>query len=89
MTALSHLRRIRCEAVALTFAWAAATASGKGSVEWSGIEPHPAVVDPVCGYEPGAVVDLAGEWTFARIKHQAPGSRHSLWYNTRHATATA
>lgn len=48
---------------------------GKGNVEWSGIEPHPAVVNPVCGYEPGTVVDLGGEWTFATIIYNADRSQ--------------
>lgn len=51
------------------------TAWSKGSVEWSGIEPHPAVVNPVCGYEPGTVVDLAGVWTFATGKYSADRSQ--------------
>ena len=51
------------------------TAWSKGSVEWSGIEPHSAVVNPVCGYEPGTVVDLAGVWTFATGKYSADRSQ--------------
>ena len=46
----------------------ASAAHAKGCVEWSGIEPHPAVVNPVCDYEPGTVVDLCGEWSFAAVK---------------------
>ena len=37
---------------------------GAGNVDWSGIAPHPAVVNPVCGYEAGSVVDLGGDWEF-------------------------
>ena len=44
---------------------------GKGYVAWSGREPHPAVVDPVCGYAPGTVMSLNGEWTFATFPHAA------------------
>ena len=51
-------------AAVLTAAYAA---HAKGCVEWSGIEPHPAVVNPVCGYEPGTVVDLCGEWSFSAL----------------------
>ncbi|MBR4259522.1 MAG: hypothetical protein IKQ17_10870 [Kiritimatiellae bacterium] len=40
-------------------------ASLSGSVEWGGREPHLAVVNPVCGNEPGTVLDLGGEWTFS------------------------
>ena len=47
---------------------AATVAKAKGCVGWSGIEPHPAVVNPVCGYKPGTVIDLCGEWTFTAVK---------------------
>ena len=40
-------------------------ALGMGNVEWGGREPHLAVVDPVCGYAEGTILDLGGEWTFA------------------------
>ena len=54
----------------LTFL-AATAAFGKGYVPWSGREPHPAVVNPVCGNEPGTVLSLDGEWTFAAFPHAA------------------
>ncbi len=63
------------EWVVLASALVGLVAWGKGSVEWSGIEPHPAVVNPVCGYEPGTVVDLAGEWTFTTGKYSADRSQ--------------
>ena len=61
----ASLPRILVAAAAI---YAAAEATAKGCVGWSGIEPHPAVVNPVCGYAPGTVVDLCGEWTFAAVK---------------------
>ena len=53
------------------FLAAATPAFGKGYVPWSGREPHPAVVNPVCGSEPGTVMSLDGEWTFAAFPHAA------------------
>ena len=50
-------------------------APGLGSIEWAGREPHPAAVDPVCGSEPGAVLDLGGEWTFAKGSFSADRSQ--------------
>ena len=46
-----------------------------GNVEWGGREPHLAVVDPVCGNEPGTVLDLGGEWTFATCGFAADRSQ--------------
>ena len=69
------MRECKVEAVKLVIVAAAilsiASAKAKGCVEWSGIEPHPAVVNPVCGYEPGTVVDLCGEWDFFNAKFHA------------------
>ena len=48
---------------------------GIGNVEWGGREPRPAVVDPVCGYEKGTVLDLCGEWTFASCGFAADRSQ--------------
>ncbi len=48
---------------------------GAGNVDWSGRAPHPAVVDPVCGYAPGTVLDLGGEWTFAKNGYSADRSQ--------------
>ena len=42
---------------------------------WGGREPHLAVVDPVCGNEPGTVLDLGGEWTFASCGFAADRSQ--------------
>lgn len=50
-------------------------AFGRGSVEWSGIEPHPAVVSPVCAPADGSVIDLAGEWEFCTLRHGADRSQ--------------
>ncbi|MBR2838370.1 MAG: hypothetical protein IKE55_06295, partial [Kiritimatiellae bacterium] len=61
----AFLTRLLVAAAAIT---AAAVAKAKGCVGWSGIEPHPAVVNPVCGYKPGTVIDLCGEWTFTAVK---------------------
>ena len=46
-----------------------------GSVEWGGREPHLAVVNPVCGNEPGTVLDLGGEWTFSTCGFAADRSQ--------------
>ena len=54
-----------------TALFAGFSAFGKGYVPWSGREPHPAVVNPVCGNEPGTVLSLDGEWTFAAFPHAA------------------
>ena len=43
--------------------------------EWGGREPHLAVVDPVCGNEPGTVLDLGGEWMFATCAFAADRSQ--------------
>ena len=51
------------------------SALAKGYVPWSGIEPHPAVVNPVCAAEAGTVVDLAGEWAFVALEHHADRSQ--------------
>ena len=61
--------------VAIEAAASAICAFGMGSVEWGGREPHLAVVDPVCGYEDGAVIDLGGEWTFATCGYVADRSQ--------------
>ena len=53
----------------------AVQAFGMGNVEWSGREPHLAVVDPVCGYEEGTTLDLGGEWTFAACGYAADRSQ--------------
>ena len=50
-------------------------AFGIGNVDWGGREPHPAVVDPVCGYEEGTVRDLGGEWMFATCGFAADRSQ--------------
>ena len=42
-----------------------------GNADWGGRAPHPAVVNPVCGYEPGQVVDLAGTWKFSCNRYTA------------------
>ena len=59
----------------LLFAFSFSCAFGGGSVEWSGIEPHPAVVSPVCPPADGTTVDLAGEWEFTRLRHGADRSQ--------------
>ncbi|MBQ3288446.1 MAG: hypothetical protein IJH50_03440 [Kiritimatiellae bacterium] len=74
--------------------WALAVqALGMGNVEWGGREPHLAVVDPVCGYEPGTVLDLGGEWTFATCGFAADRSQFfnlrpykASWSNERKIT---
>ena len=53
----------------------ASCAFGRGSVEWSGIEPHPAVVSPVCAPADGSVIDLAGVWEFCTLRHGADRSQ--------------
>ena len=58
----------------------AAQAFGRGTVDWGGRDPHLAVVDPVCGYEEGTVLDLGGEWTFATCGHAA---NRSQFFNMR------
>ena len=50
-------------------------ACGKGSEDWSGIKPHPAVVNPVCGSPAGTVLDLGGEWAFATLPYNADRSQ--------------
>ena len=59
--------RTRCMAL---FALAA-LASGAGNVEWGGREPHLAVVDPVCGNEPGTdeLIKKACEVVCKTYKH--------------------
>ena len=56
----------------------AGTGFGKGNLDWSGREPHPAVVDPVCGNELGTVVDLGGEWTFSSCRAHADRSQPNM-----------
>jgi len=46
-----------------------------GNKDWSGREPHPAVVNHVCGYADGTVLDLSGEWTFAKGGYAADRSQ--------------
>ena len=58
---------------------------GMGNVEWGGREPHLAVVNPVCGNEPGAVLDLGGEWTFATCGFAADRSQ---FFNMRQLKET-
>ena len=58
---------------------------GLGNVEWGGREPHLAVVNPVCGNEPGAVLDLGGEWTFATCGFAADRSQ---FFNMRQLKET-
>ncbi len=48
-----------------------------GNAAWSGRESHPAVVNPVCGYEEGTVVDLGGEWEF--MARGAAADRHQFF----------
>ena len=68
--------------LAAALATTAASAGAKGSVEWSGREPHPAVVNPVCGYEAGVVLDLGGEWEFSWNK--AAADRHQFFRQREH-----
>ena len=35
-----------------------------GKEGWAGIPAHPAVLNPPCGYEPGTVMRLDGDWEF-------------------------
>ena len=62
-------------AVAVAASAAMMLVFGMGSVEWGGREPHLAVVDPVCGYAKGTILDLGGEWTFATCKFKADRSQ--------------
>ena len=61
--------------------WFAVMESGRPTVElsapsaWGGRKSHPAVVNPVCGDEPGTVLDLGGEWTFATFPAAADRSQ--------------
>ena len=69
----------RTFAVSVAFAAAfVSVACGMGNVDWGGREPHPAVVNPVCGDEPGTVLDLGGEWTFAT---RPEGADRSQFFN--------
>lgn len=45
-----------------------------GVETWGGRKAHPAVVNPILGYEPGTVVSLAGEWDFITQPW-----RHNFW----------
>ena len=51
---------------------------------WSGRNSHLAVVNPVCGDEPGTVLDLGGEWTFAAFP---TGADRSQFFNMRQLAA--
>ena len=42
-------------------AFAAALPEAGGNLSWGGRKSHLAVVDSVCGNEPGTVIDLGGE----------------------------
>ena len=53
--------------------------------EWADRPSHPAVVDPVCGYEPGTVIDLRGEWRFAC---NAYGADRSQFFRQRQFETT-
>ena len=67
-------------AVAACFACGAACgvegrADDAPASSWGGREAHLAVVNPVCGYEPGTVLDLGGEWAFAACPASADRSQ--------------
>ena len=69
--------------ILVTVALAAAlSASASGNADWSGRRPHPAVVNPVCGYEAGTVLDLGGEWEFS--KNKASADRHQFFRQREH-----
>jgi len=55
---------------------------GAGSVEWGGRAPHPAVVNPACGYPDGTVVDLGGEWEFS--SNAASADRSQFFRRKQH-----
>ena len=46
-------------------AWASPLPGIEEDDVWGGRMEHPAVVNPVLGYEPGRVVSLRGEWEFS------------------------
>lgn len=56
-------------------AFAAALPEADGNLSWGGRKSHLAVVDSVCGNEPGTVIDLGGEWTFAAFEATADRSQ--------------
>lgn len=49
---------------------------------WGGRKAHPAVVNPVVGQDPSAVISLDGEWDFTTFeregKHETP-QRNGIW----------
>ena len=53
-------------------------ASVGGELTWGGIEPHPAVVNPVVEQPAADVVSLRGTWKFARPERERP-HRTGVW----------
>ena len=58
-------------------AWASAQPVAEGCLTWGGREAHPAVVNPVMGYEEGDVVSLRGEWEFTSFAGNL--GRNGIW----------
>ena len=56
----------------------AATASVEPEFTWGGRAPHPAVVNPVLGEDPSAVISLRGEWEFVSFDSAKP-YRNGVW----------
>ena len=55
-----------------------ADAELRGVDSWAGIAPHPCVVNPAVGNEPGRCISLRGEWEFLRRPMGAPW-RNGIW----------
>ncbi|MBQ1429431.1 MAG: hypothetical protein IIZ06_07155 [Kiritimatiellae bacterium] len=57
---------------------AVATASVEPEFTWGGRAPHPAVVNPLLGEDPAAVISLRGEWEFVSFDTAKP-YRNGCW----------
>ena len=84
------IRQLALVALVFAGAFAAALPDAEGDLSWGGRTAHPAVVNPVMGYEEGSVVSLRGEWEFTPFAGNLerngiwkPFYKEKIWSGTR------